>query len=246
MAKKDQLRILRANTRINAISSGQEKEVVKVVQSVLEAISQEFNLSVMYEARLMLGADIVSKLRNIYEHIDFQYERETSFIKPDGGFLMLTDKDANKYPILMTEVKNQGTNDKRATEGLKKQAQGNAIERLGKNVIGLRTYMANEEIFPFVCFGYGCDFAEGSSIRDRVITIAQFGKLNRVELFRETTCIEIKRGSFFFREQAWTAEEMFDVCYEIARRSVLHYQAKYSSAFQSLEACPIDSPNREI
>jgi type II restriction enzyme len=43
------------------------------------------------------------------------------------------------YPVLIAEVKNQGTNDLRAEEGLLKQAKGNAIERLGKNLLGLRT-----------------------------------------------------------------------------------------------------------
>jgi hypothetical protein len=49
------------------------------------------------------------------------------------------------------------------------------IERLGKNVIGFRTAMLKEDIMPFVCFGYGCDFEEQSSILDRVVTIAMFG-----------------------------------------------------------------------
>ena len=79
------------------------------------------------------------------------------------------------YPILISEAKNQGTNDLRLQEGLTKQAKGNAIERLGKNVIGLRTALMRESIFPFVCFGYGCDFAPDSSILDRVTTIAMFG-----------------------------------------------------------------------
>ncbi|MCQ3807647.1 MAG: hypothetical protein KTV16_10300 [Acidimicrobiia bacterium] len=52
-------------------------------------------------------------------------------------------------------------------EGKPKQAKGNAIERLGKNVIGFRTAMMNEAIVPFVCFGSGCDFADDSSILDR-------------------------------------------------------------------------------
>ena len=36
----------------------------------------------------------------------------------------------------------------------------NAIERLGKNVIGFRTALLNEAIFPFVCFGDGCDLKD--------------------------------------------------------------------------------------
>ena len=53
--------------------------------------------------------------------------------------MYIVTKDEQKYPILITEMKNQGTNDLRLKEGKKKQAKGNAIERLGKNVIGFRT-----------------------------------------------------------------------------------------------------------
>lgn len=231
MATKEQLRTLHAQMRLNQKSQKQEKAVLLVVRAVAEEINREFGLAVTYKSSLFLGKDIVARLRPLYEQISFYYERETSSIKPDGGFLMLRDAAGNEYSILIAEVKNPGTNDRRAQEGLKKQAQGNAIERLGKNVIGLRTYMLSEEIFPFVCFGYGCDFAEGSSIRDRVVTIAQFGELNQVYLSRETSCVEIKRGSFFFREAAWTHEEMYDVCLEVARRSVLYYKYKYGEIF---------------
>lgn len=87
-----------------------------------------------------------------------------------------------RYPALISKVKNQGTNDAREREGLPRQARGNAIERLGKNLIGLRTALLRESIFQFVCFGYGCDFENGSSILDRVSTMAMFGQLNRTYL----------------------------------------------------------------
>jgi type II restriction enzyme len=79
-------------------------------------------------------------------------------------------------------MKNRGTNDLRLKEDKKKQAKGNAIERLGKNVIGLRAALLNEAIFPFICFGDGCDFAKDSSVLDKVITISMFGKLNIIRV----------------------------------------------------------------
>lgn len=130
-------------------------------------------------------------------------------------------------PILISEVKNQGTNDLRVAEGKSKQAQGNAIERLGKNVIGFRTAMMNEGIIPFVCFGYGCDFADTSSILDRVVTIAMFGPLNRINVVNQGESGVFNRGSFFFREAAWSEEEMSAIMHEIAQRSVHYYYAKY-------------------
>ncbi len=83
-------------------------------------------------------------------------------MRPDGGILSIVANDEKRYPVLITEVKNQGTNDLRAQEGKTKQAKGNAIERLGKNVIGFRTAMMTESIVPFICFGHGCDFADDS------------------------------------------------------------------------------------
>jgi type II restriction enzyme len=134
--------------------------------------------------------------------------------------------DALSYPVLIAEVKNQGTNDLRVKEGLGKQAKGNAIERLGKNVIGLRVALMRESIFPFVCFGYGCDFEASSSILDRVSTIAMFGELNRTYLHNAEDG-RFNRGSFYFRERRWTVAEMADIMSDIAERSVLYYFSKY-------------------
>ena len=136
----------------------------------------------------------------------------------------MVNKRGKRFPILITEKKNQGTNDLRAQEGKKKQAKGNAIERLGKNVIGLRTALLNENIFPFICFGDGCDFEDGSSIIDRVITIAMFGELNVEHLHNIPP---FNRGSFYFRDKQWTEQEMFELSEKVAVSSVFYYFSKY-------------------
>jgi type II restriction enzyme len=148
-------------------------------------------------------------------------------MRPDGGILYILSKDNQRYPILIAEKKNQGTNDLRAKEGKSKQAKGNAIERLGKNVIGFRTALLSESIFPFVCFGDGCDFDSSSSILDRVATIAMFGQLNVENLHNAGPNREFNRGSFYFRKQEWTEEEMTQRCYPIAEKSIFYYYSKY-------------------
>ena len=160
--------------------------------------------------------------------MEFHHHHASSSIRPDGGILFIRGLpgDSLSYPILIAEVKNQGTNDLRAEEGLPKQAKGNAIERLGKNVIGLRTALLRESIFPFVCFGYGCDFEPDSSILDRVTTIAMFGELNRTYLHNEEGG-KFNRGSFYFRPAKWSVDEMFEVMKDIAERSVQYYFSKY-------------------
>ena len=151
-------------------------------------------------------------------------------MSPDGGITFLRDHAGNLYPVLIAEVKNQGTNDAREAEGKRKQAQGNAVERLGKNVVGLRTYMLHEGIFPFVCFGDGCDFAPSSSILDRVLTIAMFGDLNVDHTANEGPNGMFNRGSYYFREAYWTASEMKAILKEVAKRSVYYYFSKYGDS----------------
>lgn len=229
MARKHQLRQQRAGTVINVASKKQESEVVQALRRVELHLQDRFGAGIRlaHSAQWYLK-DLVSELKHCFPEVEFHHHFDTSSIKPDGGILFLEAGDEEKitYPILIAEVKNQGTNDLRLAEGKAKQAKGNAIERLGKNVIGLRTALMRESIFPFVCFGYGCDFEETSSILDRVSTIAMFGRLNRTYLFNEDG-ERFNRGSFYFRERKWSVDEMFAVMSDIAERSVQYYFSKY-------------------
>lgn len=229
MAKKHELRAIRAGTVINVTSKKQETEVIQALYRVENYLEDTFGkkITLVHQKQWRLG-DIVKELRHTYPDVEFHYHFDTSSIRPDGGILQIQGRDAERitYPILIAEVKNQGTNDLRLKEGLPKQAKGNAIERLGKNLIGLRTALMRESIFPFVCFGYGCDFAPDSSILDRVSTMAMFGKLNKTYLHNEEGG-KFNRGSFYFRRDPWTVRKMYDVMRDIAERSILYYFSKY-------------------
>jgi len=225
MSKKDDLRKQREGTVINQISAKQEKELGQAIKQIVHALNEKFpGIELAYESQWLLR-DVVKSLKGQFPEVDFNYYHETSSMRPDGGILSLKRNDGQLLPILIAEKKNQGTNDLRALEGKAKQAKGNAIERLGKNVIGFRTALLNESIFPFVCFGDGCDFADDSSIIDRVVTIAMFGKLNQEYLHVQDG--KFNRGSFYFRVEQWTVGEMFDVSLEIATKSVFYYYSKY-------------------
>lgn len=225
MSKKDDLRKQRENTVINNISKKQEKQLAKAIARVIDALKQKFpGIELEYEAQWLLQ-DVVDSLREHFPEVEFHYYHSSSSMRPDGGILSLRDKKGGLRPILIAEKKNQGTNDLRELEGKPKQAKGNAIERLGKNVIGFRTALLHEAIFPFVCFGDGCDFADDSSIIDRVVTIAMFGKLNKIYLHVEDG--KFNRGSFFFKVEQWDEKEMFKISLEIATNSVFYYFSKY-------------------
>jgi type II restriction enzyme len=227
MARKHDLRRIRKDTVINVTSQKQESEVIQALHSVEQCLQKEYKVNLTWQPIWFLW-QIVEELKHTYADIDFHHHFKSSSIKPDGGVLAIQAVEPTPiiYPILISEVKNQGTNDLRLSEGLKKQAKGNAIERLGKNVIGLRTAMMRESIFPFVCFGYGCDFSPDSSILDRVSTIAMFGHLNKTYLFEQGEG-RFNRGSFYFREKKWTVGEMTNIMEDIANRSVLYYFSKY-------------------
>lgn len=235
MSHKVELRKQREGTIINSISFKQEKLLRQSVESVRVCLKEKFpGITIKWESQAKL-TDIILYLRNQFPDVDFADPLNSSSMKPDGGILYMVSKDGRQFPILIAEKKNQGTNDIRKKEGKKKQAQGNAIERLGKNVIGFRASMIREAIFPFVCFGDGCDFMEGSSIRDRVITIAMFGKLNKEYVHAQGCGDVFNRGSFYFREEQWTEQEMFDISFSIATKAVFYYFSKYGeSAFQGV------------
>jgi type II restriction enzyme len=225
MSKKDELRNQRSGTVINQISSKQEKELAIAIERVREALPKKFpGISLEFERQWLLR-DVVISLKENFPEVDFTYCHETSSMRPDGGILSIRRNDGKTFPVLIAEKKNQGTNDIRAIEGKPKQAKGNAIERLGKNVIGFRAALLNESIFPFVCFGDGCDFDDGSSIIDRVVTIAMFGKLNHEYLHVQDG--KFNRGSFYFRVEQWTSDEMFEISLEIVIKSVFYYYSKY-------------------
>lgn len=232
MARKHQLRKQRTGTVINVTSKKQESDVIQALYEVVQRLERKFGdrISLDYEKQWYLK-DIVTELQHIYPDTTFDYHFARSSIRPDGGILHIRTKASDDfiYPVLIAEVKNQGTNDLRVKEGLPKQSRGNAIERLGKNVIGLRTALIRESIFPFVCFGYGCDFENHSTILDRVSTIAMFGKLNTTYLHNEEGG-KINRGSFYFRPHPWTIPEMVRIMADIAERAILYYFSKYGEA----------------
>lgn len=130
MAKRDQLRELRAGTVINVTSRAQEKDIDRALKSVVSQLQAFAPIALIHNREWKL-TKIVEHLKKHFADVDFQCHFESSAIRPDGGILKMVANDGEQFPILIAEVKNQGTNDLRQKEGLPKQAKGNAIERLG-------------------------------------------------------------------------------------------------------------------
>lgn len=104
------------------------------------------------------------ELRRSYYNEEFDDIMDITYsdrvMEPDGGLIWLTNKKnpALRFPILVSEMKTQGTNEGRNAYGLKNQATGNAIERSGRYGLAFRNMYEYDDILPLVVFASGCDF----------------------------------------------------------------------------------------
>lgn len=221
MSSSDYLRKnLNQHTIKNSLSKNMDHDIDKAVSNVILVLQSRYPALSFEHFNSMKLSDIIAQLSKEYPEYarDFTDVRETSSIRPDGGFLFAINERGERRLILVAEVKHQGTNDKRESEGLPKQAQGNAIERLGKNLIGIRAMFKNDGVLPFVCFGNGHDFSDDSSILDRVKTMNEFFSLNKV--FVEKDYLPFEPVSMFFRYANWTIDEMSEIMLTVASRSI--------------------------
>jgi type II restriction enzyme len=221
----------------NTLSKNQEKVMISAVKETLEYLEKKYpKYEFGWQKKLQLKS-IYSILRNVYklseDDLYLEPVKDSTFITPDGGFLWIKINNI-KYFIFIGEEKHQGTNDRRLSEGKKRQALGNAVERLGKNYNGLDLLFTCEEILPFATFLQGCDFHESETIGDRVITIFKSLRKNNINLFKD----KFKRaGSYFIRghkwdegkygDSDWNKNEMLDIFKNISEQSLVYYINKY-------------------
>jgi type II restriction enzyme len=226
MSKRDDLRGSRTGTVINVDSSKMENKLTAALIEVRKNLPIQIQKRIEHDQSVYINK-IAEQLGESYPDLEIDFNFQNTFLKPDGGIIYVNGRSGRKHVLLISEAKRQGTNNLRAEEGLPKQAKGNAIERLGKNVIGFRMWLSSESIFPFVVFGEGVDFASDSSILDRVSTIAMFAPLNTIEVRNVGPKSQFGRGSFFFRVEAWTQPEMVAILEKVIAESIKYYQEKY-------------------
>ncbi|WP_223810446.1 MULTISPECIES: EcoRI family type II restriction endonuclease [unclassified Campylobacter] len=172
---------------------------------------------------------MIETIKNSQIRVQFDTNFSQHSIKPDGGILFLRKQDDENFKkvLLITEAKRQGTNDERQKEGKKKQATGNAIERLGKNLTGIKAMLNHEKITPFVCFGWGCDFGPNvKSVLTKLNVLNEFYFLNKTYIFKadgNSNFNYFSPVSMYFREKKWEVDEMFDIMKEIAETSLRYY-----------------------
>ncbi|MCY4089030.1 MAG: restriction endonuclease [Candidatus Saccharibacteria bacterium] len=166
-----------------------------------------------------------NKVRSEFNAINYNYRT----IKPDGGIIILRHR-LKKRPdkiVLISEIKRQGTNDARIKEGKDLQAEGNAIERFGKNLTGIRAMFNHEKITPFVLFAWGCDFSDNEKLNvSRLSMMNEFYSLNRIYVHK----IDGNANNNFYapitmyhRNDMWTEQEMLPILKEVAETSIRYY-----------------------
>lgn len=151
-------------------------------------------------------------------------QRENFFLSnhkivPDGGIIWMD----GKYPVLISEMKYQGSNQERMAQGKMKQAIGNAIERYGKNVMALQSMFNSYDFMSCVVFCWGCDF-ETELVQSKMIFMNDLYPLNRIY---EKTHVGIKPHNIFIQTTPWTKSQMVDKMFDMAK--------KYSSYFLEKE-----------
>ena len=195
-------------------------KVISYLNERLELDKKGYELEYVKSIKL---SELIGIIKSYEKRVEFaNLTKEDSYIKPDGGILILKSKENKDFKriVLAVEMKKQGTNDQRIKEGKTIQAQGNAIERLGKNLIGIRSTLQYEKITPFICFGWGVDFSPNSSILDRIITMNEFFPLNKEYVFKKEGYAPV---SMFFREKNWEEDELYNIMKEIAETSIRYY-----------------------
>jgi len=191
MAQSDNLRHIQrlsgGGKTTYAEGANTENKVVSAVQDVLETIRERYpELSFKHMKRhpKTLFAEAIGMF-------NYTPANDKSFVNPDGGTIWVTKDEETWIPILTSEAKKQGTNDKLLLEGKKKQAQGNAIERAYKNIEEFRCLYHNHDWFSYFIFCEGCDFEEGSSILDRMDAMTGYKPMNNTYIFEPKQLVSL-------------------------------------------------------
>lgn len=127
-------------------------------------------------------------------------------IIPDGAVLSISNANY-QLPLFVGEMKHQGTNKKRISEGKAKQAVGNAIERASKNMNLVKTLFKGSNVFPYTMFCWGDDFVDSETVRSKLIAMNGMYPLNQnnSEAFSKDLA-----ASIYYQEQEWLVEDILD------------------------------------
>ena len=222
----------------NTKSKIDDKRIYEAMHQCINYLENRFEMYLKKENFELEFSESISfkQLIHVIKSAGSRKEFDDTFnartIRPDGGIIFLKKRDDPDYLriVLISEVKRQGTNDQRMREGKGRQAQGNAIERLGKNLIGIRAALNHEPITPFACFGWGCDFVKNydkdAFVMSKISMMNEFYPLNKIYVKKQHGSSDknfFAPVSMFFKEKQWKVVEMFEILKEIGETALRHY-----------------------
>ncbi|MBI51621.1 MAG: hypothetical protein CL779_00180 [Chloroflexi bacterium] len=185
------------------------------VRDVMKQLYNDLQLKYpQKEWKLMTNIPQTMISKNINEK--YVPSNKKSSIRPDGGVLFM-----DNIPVLSTEAKKQGTNDKRKKDGKSKQQMGNAIERAHKNYNEIKNLQEQYLFTSYILFGYGCDFVEGSSIVDRLSAMTYYDTFNTLHIKDQIIEKKIngkhlierrKKASVFLQEDPFDEKFIYEKC----------------------------------
>lgn len=232
----------------NITSSRYDDELLSLVsENVCKDISEKYLCIIPDEWNFECG-DKSIYYKNIYsllaktglsDKIIADYYGLNNRIDTDAHIIYLTIKSGEniiKNPIFIGEMKKQGTNDKRESEGKRKQSQGNAAcDRIAKNyfIASDYCYLCNKEVFPYTVFLHGCDFSEQEITSTTKSKLSPFfGKLNVLTPFFDKDILIYlntkKGGSCFYQKDNFTYEQLYNECFNCCEICVKYYIDKYA------------------
>ena len=201
----------------NSLSKYDDAKAKDASAEVVKILSEMFP-NHTFEVKNKLMFNQIEQYTGRTFNLNYDYSHRS--LQPDGGVIWMD----NKFPILISEMKRQGTNNERKKEGKDKQAIGNAIERLGKNLKGFDCLYENDDILPFVCFCWGCDVIDGTFL-GKMYTLNSFNELNVI--YDTPTRTRNKPFTCLLKEEApFTLEEMVIVMLQLAVSAIYYYENK--------------------
>ena len=232
MATSEQLRYnINQHKPKNIRSKKDDKEILKAQGMTVDYLRKRFSEQMgdyyIDYSRSISFSQMQKVIKDKRIRTEFETMHNHRTIAPDGGILLLRKYNSEEYLkiLLIAEVKRQGTNKDRVQEGKIKQSIGNAIERLGKNVIGIRAMLNHENITPFVCFCWGCDFTEEYT-QSKICMMNEFYPLNHMYVHKRDGNSDYNRYSpvsIYYQEEQWTAQNMYNIMKEIAETALRYY-----------------------
>lgn len=228
MAKSAQLRAnKKQHVPKNTLSKGDDKNVAEAMGRVIKYLNERFDLvglgyKLSYVDRIRLS-ELIDLIRSYDKRAEFtKLTKEDSFIKPDGGLLILFKKQGREVQEDRAGGGDEASGHERSS---RKRGEEEAVS--GKRYRAPRekpdrdtSALQYEKVTPFVCFGWGVDFDPESSILDRIITMNEFYSLNKTYVFKRENYAPV---SMYFRVKPWNVDELFDVMKEIAETSIRSY-----------------------